>query len=187
MTKNALMIMLAVGLLTTSCDTEVVYDSAQILSEETALIRDYLADNNIEAEEHPNGFYYRTIFEGNDIRAEDLDWVGFSLSVYDLDGLLYFSTDSGLELRSGIKPPYYPFPFSIIVFDSPNKRPLEAIYDLAELIGVGGEVEAFIPSNMAYGLTGYTTNIGGPNGFRSVVIPPNRVIRLIARVTKISQ
>jgi hypothetical protein len=48
-------------------------------------------------------------------------------------------------------------------------------------------VLAIIPSNMAYGLTGCSTSIGVLNGIRRIVIPPNRVIRLIARVTKISQ
>jgi len=187
MIKRILLTSLAIGLMITSCETEVVYDANQLLAEETASIRDYLSERDIEVEEHPDGFFYRVIYGGDDTRAQNLDWVDFDLSLYDLDDVLYFSTDSGLELRSGIKPPYFGPSFEIIISNSPNKRPLEAIYDIAELIGVGGVIEAYVPSNMAYGLAGYVTSIGGHSGIRRINIPPNLVVRIVAKITQISQ
>ncbi|MBO3700386.1 hypothetical protein [Roseivirga sp. E12] len=188
MTKKPLFNLTFLWLLITACGTEEIYDFDRLLSEETAMIQNYLQENDLSVEEHPKGFFYKVISEGNDdMRAQDLDWVEFDLSVYDLDGTLYFSTDRSVELREGIKPPYYSNPYRIRVYDFPNKRPLEAIYDIAQLIGLRGEVEAFIPSNMAFGLTGYRNSIGGINGVRNIKIDANRIIRLEARITRISQ
>lgn len=187
MTKRLLFNLTFLSLLITACGTEEIYDFDRLLSEETSMIQNYLQENNLDVDAHPKGFFYRIISEGNDTRAQDLDWVEFDLSVYDLDGTLYFSTDRGVELRGGIKPPYYPNPYQIRVHDFPEKRPLEAIYDIAQLIGLQGEVEAFIPSNMAYGLTGYRNSIGGINRVRDIKIDANRIIRLEARITRISQ
>lgn len=176
-----------IWLLITACGTEEIYDFDRLLSEETAMIQNHLQENDLVTEEHLKGFFYRIISEGGSTRAQDLDWVNFEVSVYDLDGTLYFSTDRGVELRGGIKPPYYHDSYRIRLHDFPNKRPLEAIYDIAELIGLGGEIEAFIPSNMAFGLTGYRNSIGGVNGIRNIKIDANRIIRLEARITRISQ
>ncbi len=187
MTKRSLFHLTFLGLLITACGMEEIYDFDRLLAEETTVIQNYLQENDLVTEEHPKGFFYRILSEGDDTRAQELDWVNFEVSVYDLDGTLYFSTDRSVELKGGIKPPYFNDSYEIRIDDFPNKRPLEAIYDIAELIGLEGEVEAFIPSNMAFGLTGYRNSIGGINGIRNIKIDANRIIRLEARITRISQ
>ncbi len=185
MTKKLLCLLTLMVVLLSACETEEIYDFDRQLTEERAVIQNYLLENNLVVEEHPKGFFFRVLSEGDDTRVQDLDWVNFDLSVFDIDGTLYFSTDPLEELSNGINPPYYPSTFDIRYTQFPGQRPLEAIYDIAELVGVGGEIEAFIPSHLAYGLLGYTTNIGGVNGFRTIRIEPSTVIRLRAQITRI--
>lgn len=185
MTKKLLCLLTLMVLLMSACETEEIYDFDRQLTEERSVIQDYLLENGLVVEEHPKGFFYRILSEGDDTRVQDLDWVNFSVSAFDIDGTLYFSTDRGVELRNGIKPPYYPSSFDIRYTEFPGQRPLEAIYDIAELAGVGGRIEAFIPSHLAFGLVGYTINIGGVNGIRNISIEPNTVIRLEAQIIRI--
>ena len=120
-------------------DLDLIEVHAEQLREDIAIIDAYLEDNNIGAQEHPTGLRYRIGESGNGNRPT---WL--SVVVVNYEGRL---------LESGN------------VFDSRNN----VGFSLQELItgwliGLpqirpGGSITLYIPSTMAYGVTGVPPDI----------------------------
>mgnify|MGYP001297335449 FL=1 len=93
-------------------------------------IMDYLAENNISAEKHPSGIYYRITKQGNGQHPNSTNIVVANYTGYLLDGTV-FDQGTGAE-----------FPLTNVIQGWQIGIPL---------LSKGGSGQLFIPSYLAYG------------------------------------
>lgn len=93
-------------------------------------IREYLEDNNISAEKHPSGVYYRITKEGNGQHPNGTSIVRVNYKGYLLDGTLF---DQGTDVEFALS------------------RMIQGWQIGIPLLSKGGAGQLFIPSLLAYG------------------------------------
>jgi len=137
------------------CNNEVNLDVDQTkIDEDIAIIDAYLAENNIQAQEHPSGLRYVILDEGEE-NGENPE---ICTVVYvDYVGRL-FDTRSVFEDTDG----------------RPTRIGLVAVIPGWQigipLIKKGGSIRLYIPSELAYGDEALTNNSG------QIVIPENSIL-----------
>ena len=118
---------LLVGLL--SCEGEQ-QQNVDWVAVDDEIISEYLAENNIPAEKHPSGLYYRITEEGNGQHPNSTNIVVANYTGYLLDGTV-FDQGTGVE-----------FPLTNVIQGWQIGIPL---------LSKGGSGQLFIPSYLAYG------------------------------------
>ncbi|GAB5523485.1 MAG: hypothetical protein Roseis2KO_13570 [Roseivirga sp.] len=170
-----------------SCTSEeVFYDKELQLASEMAAIEAYLQDNNLAFNRHENDFYFKIEDTGNDERVEEDFYVRYHITIYDLYGNFYFSTDESVERSMGIR--ITGFGPELLRYNSPGWWVrLKPVSHLLPMLGVGGKAEFLVPSVNAYGLRGYQNSIGNSSGVRQIKIAPNTTLRVRMELISISE
>lgn len=165
---------------------EIFYDKELQLASELVAIEAYMAENNLMFDRHENDFFYEIEERGNDERAEDDFYVRYHITIYDLDGNFYFSTNESVERAMGIS--ITGFGPQLYRFNAVSwGLRLKPVKDLIPMLGIGGKAEFLVPSVNAYGLYGYQNNIGNPTGTRHIRIAPNTTLRVRMELISISE
>lgn len=128
--KLRCMLAALLGLTLAGCNKE---DGMSQAEKDQVLIEDYLADNNITAEEHESGLYYRIDNTGTGPMPTISDEVEVRYKGYLLDGTVFDQTQGSSTIE---------FPLS-------NLIPAWQIG--IPLISSGGSITLFSPSSLAYG------------------------------------
>ena len=178
------LITLCALVLACGCTEEVLYDKETQLDQDGESIREFLAQEEIDAMFHATGFYYQVIEEGEGTRAELNDIAVFHLSVYGLDGTFYFSTIADVERQNGIAIPIE-FRMEFYLYDSQYNREMEALYDMALVVEEGAIWELYVPSYLAYGYRGLRTRFSNQRGIREISVPSNTPLRIEARLIEV--
>lgn len=113
-----------------SCEDKQQQQNVDWAKVDDAIIQDYLAENNITAEKHPSGLYYRITKEGNGQHPNATSFVKVNYKGYLLDGSV-FDQNNGIE-----------FSLSIVIQGWQIGIPL---------ISKGGSGQLFVPSYLGYG------------------------------------
>ncbi len=117
-----------------------------LLASDTLTLEKYLQTNNIKAEKTDEGIYFSTSVEGNGALPQTGDYLQIQYTTELLDGKVVDSSERTV-----------PFIFQL------GFRHVLPVWDnMLSQFKVGSTISLFVPSNMAYGNSGY-------NG----VIPPN--------------
>ncbi|MFY0594095.1 FKBP-type peptidyl-prolyl cis-trans isomerase [Roseivirga sp.] len=153
---SALMLLLAV-----SCDSDNIFDEAEQLEIDVALIDDYLSENNMTAQvDEESGLRYIIQQEGTG------DNPGFGSTVFVhytgtlLDGT-QFDTSEGLD------------PFAVVI----GRGNVIQGWDIGlRKLKVGTVAKFLIPSRLGYG-----------SNRQGLLIPPNSVLLFDIRITDIRQ
>lgn len=125
-------------LVATGCEDETQFD------QDRQALEQYLADNNIEAEYNPQGFYYRIITPGAEAKPNRGSRIEIRYRGELLDGTVFDQSPGNQTIE---------FPLAGLITGWQLGIPL---------IGRGGEIELFLPSQYGYG------RVGSPP-----TIPPN--------------
>lgn len=128
------MLVLALGALVTlfSCEEKQQQQNVDWVKVDDEIITDYLDENNIDAEKHVSGLYYRITQEGNGQHPNATSYVEVNYKGYLLDGEVF---DQGTIER----------PLSIFIQGWQIGIPL---------VSKGGSIQLFVPSYLAYGRQG---------------------------------
>ena len=127
-------------LFSSSCDEEGTQ-----LERDIAIIDNYLAENNIDAQQHSSGLRYKIIKKGSGLTPNPTDNIEISYTGKLLsDGTVFDATPAG----------------ETVTF--PLNRLIEGWKIGIPLIEEGGEIDLYIPSSLGYG------EHGSPG-----TIPPN--------------
>jgi len=118
------------GLTLAGCNKEEGMNQSE---KDKILIEDYLADNNINAEEHESGLYYRIDDAGTGPMPTISDEVEVSYKGYLLDGTVFDQTQGNATI------------------DFPLSNLIPAWQIGIPLISSGGSITLFSPSSLAYG------------------------------------
>ena len=120
--------MIAFGLV--SCEEKQQQQNVDWVEVDDMIIQEYLAENNITAENHSSGLYYRITEEGNGRHPNATSYVKVNYKGYLTDGSV-FDQNSGVEFTlNGV---------------------IQGWQIGIPLISKGGSGQLFIPSYLAYG------------------------------------
>lgn len=129
--KLAIILMALIGLV--SCEDDVL--QYQI---DDDLIKAYISDNDIDATKHASGLYYKILKEGDqDNKPNYGSVVSAKYKGYYMDGEVFDDSEGSIvqfSLQGVIQGWTYGIP----------------------LIGKGGKILLILPSDLAYGATGYS-------------------------------
>ncbi len=134
--------------------------AAEQLKEDVATIDQYLADNNIVAQETPSGLRYVITEEGSGASAEAGDMVRVNYAGYVLNGEYFDTSFEDIAKEKGLyneQRTYEPYEFKLGM-GTVIKGWDEGLTYLTE----GGKATLYVPSPMAYGPRARSAQIG-PN------------------------
>ncbi|MCE7994438.1 MAG: hypothetical protein HEP71_20800 [Roseivirga sp.] len=162
---------------------EVIFNAELQLEAELQAIDNFLAANDIVAEQHPSGFSYIIDDEGSGETFREYCRRSFKLTVHHLDSTYIFSNYEEVERDQG---------FDFVYIDTFETYACgqiirnAALLGLEELIKVGGKVRLFVPSALAFGTEGYNRERGNIQGARRIVsIPANSTLLISAEIIKV--
>lgn len=124
------------------------------------LIEAFVVNNNLEAQTTDEGLYYVVLQEGNNVFPKNGDEVFLKYSMSLLDGTLIDTSSEELARKNNMFNPNRVYgPRSFILGD---KEILEGWNIGMPKLSKGGKGKLLIPSELAYGPSGYGSQIG-PN------------------------
>lgn len=123
-------ILLCMAIAMISCEEKQQQQNVDWVEVDDKIIQDYLADNNISAEKHTSGLYYRITEEGNGQHPNGTSFVKVNYKGYLTDGSV-FDQNNGIE-----------FTLNSVIQGWQIGIPL---------LSKGGSGQLFIPSYLAYG------------------------------------
>lgn len=128
MRNLSILLFILVGLLSLGCNTETQRE------EDRRLIREYLEANNLEANSLPSGLYYSIIAPGGNVNPGVQNLVEVRYEGQLLDGSVFDATEGNATRQ---------FPLGNLIVGWQIGLPL---------IGRGGEIRLYVPSDLGYGV-----------------------------------
>lgn len=173
-------------MLLSGCTTEeVVFDAEEQLALDMKLVDDFLNTHDITATRHPGGFHYIIKEQGDAGPVNSSCRWSLELTVFHLDSTYAFSTIEDIEIARGFPEPY------MEEFDFYHCRPYalrpEVLKSLGGLIGLGGQIELFVPSGLAWATEGYERHFYPftPDLERLIEIPPHTNVLISAELIEV--
>lgn len=112
------------------CNSETQFEK------DRRIIREYLETNNLRAESHPTGLYYNILDIGGNVNPNVTNTVEIRYKGTFLDGTVFDETQGQATAELSLT------------------RVIRGWQIGVPLIGRGGKIELYIPSDLAYGRTG---------------------------------
>ncbi len=153
-------------LLLAGCKSRNEVDSANLQRREAQIIREYLADKNIQAELDPSGIYFRILAPSNtNVRPQAFDTVSVKYTGAVLYGKIFDTTK---------------------FTDTPARLVLNTTIPgwqvMLSQMQQGERRELYIPSTLAYGGSGQTDRNTG-----RLIIPPNSILVFEVELVSLSR
>lgn len=180
-TAKYMLMALVFGLMLACESEEVFFDSSVQLEEDLLEINDFLSREGINARQDPSGFFYQVIEEGEPITRTYCSWY-FDVTFHLMDSTYILSTDRDLDQSLG---------YAGLWFDLYEIRPCynsinlpQVLAKLDGLIGVGGKIELFVPSGLAFAREGSLgfSELSTPGALPRPQIPPNANLLISAEL-----
>lgn len=135
MWKNRMIILAGVLIAITSCKKtdDSAEEAAKQLAIDKALIREYIADNNLDADSTDSGLYYVILQPGGSDHPNAYSTVTVAYKGYFLDGEVFEEN---------------------LAFESRLASLIPAWIEGIPLIGRGGKIKLILPSALGYGPNG---------------------------------
>ncbi|MFA5713165.1 MAG: FKBP-type peptidyl-prolyl cis-trans isomerase [Bacteroidales bacterium] len=146
---NLIILLLASTVVLSCLNLDSEYEK-QVARDDAALAQ-YLQDNNLDALQHPTGFYYQKLSGDSEVELKKDDVVSFIYSIYTLDGHLVQSNGG----EEGVP--------ALIKLQSMTVIP-QALDEGISLMKLGDKFRFYIPSYLAYG-TLATTDFSANSSF----------------------
>ncbi len=159
---------------------EVIFDKDQQLEAELRAIDAFLSEHDLLTDQHHSGFRYIIDEEGTGESFNNYCRRRLKLTVYHLDSTYFFSNYEQVEREQGFDYVYGD------IFDSYACSEIEytpVLHSLDELVRLGGKVQLFVPSALAFGTRGYDRSRFNSSGDRRIVsIPAHSTLLIRAEV-----
>lgn len=186
MKRYGIYALLTAALIAFGCTTEeVLFDAEEQLVSDIKLVDDFLNTHDIAATQHASGFYYIVRNEGTRESIHNKCRWSFNLTVFYLDSTYSFSTIKDVEVARGFPEPYYDT-YELYTCNAAFERP-PALRALSGIIGIGGKVELFVPSTLAWGTEGFNRHVYPytPGLERLIDIPSNTNVLITAELIEV--